>query len=62
MEWGFMFMLLRTKQIAELVDELYIELHFNYPSLQWKHFHSNWEALDAIRYLRKNGVIVHSWP
>ena len=62
MEWGFMFMLMKTPEIAKLVDELYIELHFHYPNLFWKHYHSNWEALDAIRFLRAEGMIVHSWP
>ncbi|RYH32209.1 hypothetical protein EON65_01145 [archaeon] len=62
MEWGFLFSTLQTPDIAGLVDELYIELHFNFPSLYWKHYHSNWEALDAFRYLRQEGAVVHSWP
>ena len=62
MEWGFMFDLATHPVVAELVDELYIELHFHYPALYWQHYHSNWEALDAIRYLRSKGAVVHSWP
>ena len=62
MEWGFMFALLKSPAVAELVDELYIELHFHFPQLQWWHYHSNWEALDAIRGLREMGVVVHAWP
>jgi hypothetical protein len=62
MEWGFLFSLMSNPHIASLVDELYIELHFHFPSLYWKHYHSNWEALDALRYLRSQGAIVHSWP
>jgi hypothetical protein len=62
MEWGFLFDLARNPQVAELVDELYIELHFHYPALYWKHYHSNWEALDALRYLRSRGAVVHAWP
>ena len=62
MEWGFLFMLMKTKEIAQLIDELYIELHFHFPALFWDHFHSNWEALDAIRYLRSQGLPIHSWP
>lgn len=61
MEWGFLYSLMANPGIADLVDEIYIELHFHYPQLYWKHYHSNWEALDAIRYLREQGVIVHSW-
>jgi hypothetical protein len=44
MEWGFLFSLMQTEEIAELVDELYIELHFNFPALYWYHYHSNWEG------------------
>lgn len=62
MEWGFLFSIMGNPEIASLVDELYIELHFHFPSLFWKHYHSNWEALDAIRHLRAQGAIVHSWP
>lgn len=62
MEWGFLFSIMQNPEIAELVDELYIELHFHYPAMYWKHYHSNWEAFDAIRYLRDQGVIVHAWP
>jgi hypothetical protein len=62
MEWGFLFSLMQNLETAQLVDELYIELHFHFPSLYWKHYHSNWEALDAFRYLREKGVAVHSWP
>ena len=62
MEWGFLFSIMANENVANLVDELYIELHFHMPMLYWSHLHSNWEALDAFRYLRKNGAIVHAWP
>lgn len=62
MEWGFLFSIMQHPVVAKLIDETYIELHFHFPALQWSHYHSNWEALDAIRYLRNNGAIVHAWP
>ena len=63
MEWGFIYSLMLSNQnTASLIDELYIETHFHYPALYWYHYHSNWEALDMFRYLRKQGLIVHSWP
>ena len=62
MEWGFLFALCKSKEVLALVDEIYIELHFFYPDLEWDHYHSNWEGLDVFRYLRNNGVIVHCWP
>jgi hypothetical protein len=62
LEWGFLFEIMQRPEVAKLVDEVYIELHFHFPSLYWKHYHSNWEALDTFRYLRSHGVVVHSWP
>ncbi len=62
MEWGFVFDLLNHPEVLALVDELYIELHFHFPQLQWSHYHSNWEALDLLRHLRALGMVVHAWP
>lgn len=62
MEWGLLFSLMQHPEVAALIDELYIELHFFFPLLNWMHYHSNWEALDTIRYLRQQGMIVHAWP
>ncbi len=62
MEWGFLFEIMQNNEVAQLIDEVYIELHFHFPSLYWKHYHSNWEALDVFRFLRSKGAIVHSWP
>jgi hypothetical protein len=62
MEWGFLFDLMQNEATATLVDETYIELHFSFPKLYWYHYHSNWEALDALRYLRTKGAVVHAWP
>lgn len=68
MEWGFLFDLFRKSEhgdndgAAALVDELYVELHFHYPKLYWEHYHSNWEALDLLRSLRVQGMVVHAWP
>lgn len=64
MEWGFLFDLMKEghEHIASLVDELYVELHFHYPKLFWEHYHSNWEALDMFRHLRRQGLAVHAWP
>ena len=53
MEWGLLFCLLQHPEMASLIDELYIELHFNLPMLHWVHYHSNWDALETIKYLRQ---------
>ena len=64
MEWGFLFDLMKAEnsEVAAMVDELYVELHFHYPKLFWEHYHSNWEALDLFRSLRAKGVAIHAWP
>ena len=38
LEWGFLADLLYTPEALRLVDELYIEMHFFYPSLWHDHF------------------------
>ena len=45
------------------VDELFIELHFFAPSLNWVHLtHSMKQAFDVLRELRACGLPVHAWP
>ena len=62
MEWGFLYSLMKTPHVLRLVDEIYVEVHFDFPYMGWRHYHSNWEALDLLRYLRSQGVVIHSWP
>ena len=63
MEWGFLADLLRRPEALALVDELFIELHFFAPSLNWVHLtHSMKQAFDVLRELRACGLPVHAWP
>ena len=63
MEWGFLADLLRRPEALALVDELFIELHFYAPSLNWVHLtHSMKQAFDVLRELRACGLPVHAWP
>ena len=63
MEWGFLADLLRRPEALALVDELFIELHFYSPSLNWVHLtHSMKQAFDVLRQLRACGLPVHAWP
>ena len=63
MEWGFLADLLRRPEALALVDELFIELHFFAPSLNWVHLtHSMKQAFDVLRQLRACGLPVHAWP
>jgi hypothetical protein len=63
LEWGFLYNLLAS-DVLQLVDELFIELHFWHPEVRWQwryHGHSMWEAFDAMRQLRARGHAVHAW-
>lgn len=61
-EWSFIHCLIRTGAI-EVVDELYLELHFWFPEIRWQHqFHTMQQAFDLIRMLRELNVPVHAWP
>lgn len=61
-EWPFLHCLIETGAIR-LVDELYLELHFWFPKIGWKHqFHTMRQAFDLLRKLRELNVPVHAWP
>jgi len=62
LEWAFLKCLIESGTI-QYVDELFIELHFFYPKLHWKHqFHTMHQAFDLMRRLRTLHVPVHAWP
>ena len=62
MEWGFLSDLVASTELS-FVDELYIELHFWYPKIGWRHrSHSMRQAFDVFRQLRRCGLPIHSWP
>ena len=62
MEWGFLSDLVYSEALA-LVDELYLELHYNYQSIKWRHTtHSARQRYDVIRQLRACGMAIHDWP
>lgn len=62
LEWGFLASLLSMER--RLVDELYTELHFVHPKLNWLYDrHSGAEAFEMLHQLRHGcGFIVHAWP
>jgi hypothetical protein len=46
-----------------LVDELFVKLHFQAEQANWeKHPHSLDDALEFLKRLRRQGVMVHYWP
>uniref|UniRef100_A0A7S3U8I6 Uncharacterized protein n=1 Tax=Picocystis salinarum TaxID=88271 RepID=A0A7S3U8I6_9CHLO len=61
MEWGFLDDLIKAQQL-ELVDELYIEMHYQWRPM-WAHdLHSGQQRYDIIHQLRSCGLAVHDWP
>ena len=62
MEWVFLADLMQSEELA-LVDELFIELHFKYDSIDWDFGrHSMQQAFDIQRQLRQCGLAIHAWP
>lgn len=62
MEWGFLADLAAQKW--QLVDELYIEMHYLSKKLEWGHDrHAGREATELLLQLRETcGFAVHAWP
>lgn len=61
LEWGFLEDLVNSPEI-ELVDELYIEMHYLWKP-HWHHgLHSGQQRYDIINQLRACGLAVHDWP
>ena len=73
-EWGFLSDLVHNAAALSRIDELYIELHFQWniqqprilehrKHLGWYHSdHSMAQQFEALRELRRCGVAVHAWP
>ena len=63
-EWGFLADLVYHPEFLKLVDEIYIEMHFFYPSHWGAHFstHTMWQHFDVLRQLRTQGIPIHVWP
>jgi len=64
-EWGFLADLVYHPEFLKLVDEIFVEMHFFYPS-HWggAHYstHSMWQHFDVLRQLRTQGIPIHVWP
>ena len=63
-EWGFLADLVYHPEYLKFVDEIFIEMHFFYPS-HWGTFfstHSMWQHFDVLRQLRAHGIPIHAWP
>lgn len=57
---------LRRLEMAQIVDELFVEIHYRHPSMLdygWGQFTHTWEeAAQLMAELRAKGFFVHAWP
>jgi hypothetical protein len=66
-EWPILERWLEDPQMADIVDELFVEIHYQHPSMSafgWDHFAPS--TRDQASYLlassRSKGFGVHPWP
>lgn len=65
-EWPILQRWLLDPEMAEIIDELFVEIHYRHSSMldyHWGHFiHSREEATRLIASLRAKGYFIHAWP
>lgn len=65
-EWPILQRWLLDPEMAEIIDELFVEVHYHHNSMldfHWGLFsHSREEALRLMASLRAKGFFIHAWP
>jgi hypothetical protein len=65
-EWPILQRWLLDPEMAEIIDELFVEIHYRHNTMldfHWGHFsHSREEATRLIASLRAKGYFIHAWP
>jgi hypothetical protein len=66
-EWPILQRWLEDPQMADIVDELFVEIHFQHPSMSafgWDGFAPSTrdQASYLLASLRSKGFVVHPWP
>lgn len=65
-EWPILERWLHDPEMVDIIDELFVEVHYNHPSMfdfHWNLFsHSREEAHKLLASLRAKGFFVHAWP
>lgn len=65
-EWPILERWLQDSEMAEIIDELFVEIHYHHNTMldfHWGQFsHSREEALQLIASLRSKGFFIHAWP
>eukprot|EP00850_Spirogloea_muscicola_P013200 SM000088S23741 [mRNA] locus=s88:480049:482060:+ [translate_table: standard] len=67
-EWPLLGQWMESPDMVDIVDELFVEVHFHHPSMtnfHWTsdHFtHTREEAVNLIQDLRDRGFFAHNWP
>ena len=65
-EWPILKRWLEDPEMADIVDELFVEIHYRHPSMlayHWNKFkHTRDEATNLMAGLRSKGYFIHAWP
>ena len=65
-EWPILKRWLEEPGMADIIDELFVEIHYHHPSMlayHWGKFeHTRDEATKLIAGLRSRGYFIHAWP
>lgn len=65
-EWPILMRWLNDSDMSEIIDELFVEIHYHHASMSayhWDKFeHSREEATQLIAGLRSKGYFIHAWP
>lgn len=65
-EWPILQRWLNDPEMAQIIDELFVEIHYKHPSMldyHWGQFtHTREEATQLMAELRAKGFFVHAWP
>jgi FkbM family methyltransferase len=65
-EWPILKRWMDDPEMAEIIDELFVEIHYKHPSMlqyHWGKFdHTREQATQLIAGLRSKGFFIHAWP
>lgn len=65
-EWPILTRWLEVPAMADIIDELFVEIHYRHSSMvayHWNKFrHTRDEATNLIAGLRSKGYFIHAWP
>ncbi len=62
-EWSILEKWLKDSDMIDIIDELFVEVHYYHPSVRWDNQdHTRDQASHLFASLRAKGFYVHPWP